>query len=627
MIFPNLDAVKYIGLDIETKDPDVKELGPGPRRRGNNILGVGISCEGNSWYFPINHIDNENNIPKEKVMSFLNSLKDKSVIGANLSYDMDFLYYEGVKFNGPLIDIQIAEPLLNENRLSYSLDKLGEIYLQRKKYKNEIQEFCDKNKLSGDPRKHLYLMRSNLVGTYCREDCELAEAIFKKQYPRLKDENLIDVFNIETNLIPLLLKMRQTGVRIDLQKLEELRPRYEAVERRLQAKLNKIAGFDLNVKSSQHIDRLFERMGYQRNKTKKGNPSYNKNYLENHGSPEVDLILKLRKTRTMLSNFITGLPRFIVNGRIHCLFHQLRSDEYGTVSGRFSSSNPNLQQQPSKSPHKEDIRGLFLPEEGYGWASLDYSQIEFRGFAHYARGTGAEQMRQTYINNPTMDYHLLCAAMIHNVAPEEITKEQRKLSKSINFGIMYGMGVEKLARELGILSELTPPNKPTNSTYDDYINWVETTRLNTKYSKYWQQMDEARAVLDKYHAVFPFLKETFKDAMNIAQNRGYIKTILGRRRRFTGNYYKALNSVVQGTAADVMKKAMIDAEQAGLFNILIPHLTVHDEIDVSFPKTKEGLEALQELKYIFENTIKFQVPLVVDVETGENWGNLKKFKF
>lgn len=602
MTFPNLSKEKLLSLDIETYDPNLKKLGVGVRRNDSYILGVAIATKDKEWYFPLNHIDTENNINNDNFYKWLKTLSNNDFVFANAMYDLDHLQYKDFNVSGKIFDVQFAEPLIDEHRRTYALDSLGEKYLGRGKEKTKIDIFCEENNLKGDARKHLYKMSSNLVGRYAKIDTRLTYDVFQKQVPILENQELMNVFNMECKLVPLLLQMKRVGVRVDNNRREELIIKYSRVIDEAQNRLNNKAGFEVNVYASRSLAMFFDNLGYDYPLTERTKaPSFTAQFLSHCDYKEAELILKIKKYKVAMNNFLDGsLKDYLVKNRVHADFNPLRSDEYGTVTGRFSACKPNLQQIPGRVPEiKKDIRGLLLPEEGYNWVKGDYSQVELRVLAHYARGEKADEIRNMYIKDPLTDFHQACADMIG---------VKRKLAKNINFGVVYGMGIPLLASTLGL------------------------------------SLDEGTDVIDNYHKKMPFLKKTQYDASAIMQRRGYVKTILCRRgkpkkysekeiieylgkwRRKPNPFRKALNKIIQGTAADVMKKAMVDSFDAGIFNTLIPHLTVHDEIDVSMPKTKEGEEAVKEMKYIFENTIKFKVPLILDLEIGPNWADLKDYE-
>jgi DNA polymerase I-like protein with 3'-5' exonuclease and polymerase domains len=583
---PNLDRIKTFALDIETHDPNIKDLGPGPRRDGY-ICGVGIATKDREWYFPLEHPKSKN-IEKKKFFNWLRQYTNKNVILANALYDLDFLQYENIHFKSNIFDVQFAEPLIDENQFKFNLDVLAKKYFNKQKLTSTLDTIATENKWKGGGHNNIWRMTSDQVAPYCQEDCRLSFNIFQKQFTILQDQDLMNVFSMECGLIPLLLQMKKTGVKIDLEKREKLIKKYKRILNRIQKELNEMVGFEMNEAAPTHLLKAYEKTGLKikynsptekmiKDGKIKGNPTFAHDVLEWNPHPLPQKIIELRKYRKAYRDFIIGIGRFIINGRIHGAFLPNKSDSSGTVTGRFSGKQPNLQQIPARDPQiKKDIRSMFIPENGYLWGRGDYSQVEFRIFAHYGRGVGADEIRNQYIENPMIDFHQMCADMIG---------QPRKIAKNINFGVIYGMGKNKLMKMLG---------------------------LDEK---------EAEIVLSSYYKRLPFLKKTTYDCSSVANRRGYVHTILGRRRRFPDSRfcYKAMNAIVQGSAADLMKAAMVKSYEAGLFDELIPHLTVHDELDFSY----KNIEAVRELKHIFETAIEFKIPIRFDLESGKNWAELK----
>lgn len=587
MNYPNLDSEKLLAIDIETKDPDLLDLGPGPRREGSYIIGVSIATRDNrGWYFPIAHPDTKN-VDKVSFYKWLGDLQDKKFIGANISYDLDFLQYQGFHPTSRILDVQHIEALLNENRRIYNLDSLAEQYLGKGKAETEIDRYCKDRGWKGKPQTHLWRMPARIVEPYAIEDAALCLEIYSKQFKILKDQDLLGVLDIECRLTPLLLQMRKQGVRIDEVALDKTIIEFTNKEHKMQKELNKLAGRDISIWANADLALLFDRHGKPyplTAKTKK--PSFTGDFLKNTNWEPAQMVANIRSMDKMKGTFLEGqMRKMLVNGRVHANIHPMKGDDNGTVSGRFSYSKPNLQFIPARDPElKTLIRGMFLPEENEYWGKTDYSQIELRILAHYARGNRSDELVTMWNKDPLADFHQTCADMVG---------VNRTTAKTINFGVVYGMGVAALAIQLGITE------------------------------------GEAKRVLDQYYAKLPFLKKTTAAATRQATKVGYVKTNLHRRARFDDKRfaYRALNRIIQGTAADVMKKAMVDCYEAGVYNVLKPLITVHDEMDTSIPRTKEGIEALREQKRLFENTLRFKVPLIADVEVGTNWGNVKEYIF
>lgn len=589
----SLINAKTISFDIETKDPLLLDKGPGTYRKDGYILGVSLSDGNFSEYYNIGHYDGESD-EKQRNIHFIRKVMESQSekLGTNIKYDIDWLINDiGAKVNGKLIDIQIAEPLIDENQFKFNLDFMAKKYLGRGKFKNEIDDFCKKRGLKGDPRKWLWKMDYGLVKKYAIEDVVEPFEIWEIQKKILQDQELMDLFELEMKLFPLLLQMRKNGVRINKEKLYATKIIFEEKYEKAVHDFKYVTGKKLNINhnSSKEIGFLLDKLGIEYPLTEKTNsPSIQKQWLLNNADkhPVFKLINDCRKYEHMLNTFlVNNIQEMLVGERIHCSFNSMKSDEYGTISGRFSSSKPNLQQIPANDPDiGKTIRSLFIPEDEHDWVKLDYSQIEIRLVANYAIGRGSEEIRQQFIDNPTsVDFHQWCA---------DLTGVTRKFAKRINFGILYGMGVKKLGYQLNM----------------DY--------------------NEAKDFMSMYYSKLPFIKKTLDIAKTRATDRGYVHTLLKRRRRFPKGQFahKAFNSVIQGSAADIMKKSMVDAYESGIYNSLIPHLTVHDEMDTSKPRTKEGDEALKELIHIMEHCVELKVPLIADCEVGKNWGELEKWQ-
>ena len=588
MQYPNLKNSKIICVDIETYDPDLLELGPGVYRKdGGFILGVALADEsGFAEYYNLGHYDCSKDEYRKNVAYLEEMLSgDNKKLGMSFSYDLDWLEnWLEIKVNGQLYDIQIAEALIDENQGHYSLNFLSNKYLSIEKYKDEIDKFCEVNNLKGDSRKWLWKMPYNLVREYAITDVKNPLAIFKKQWHILYNEDLLEVLHLECDLIRCLLLMRKNGVRIDPDRRDRNALRIQNLIETKRIQLFKEYG-EFNYNSSQQIAKILDSQDIQYEKTNKGNPSINANWLRANREeyPFIKTVYDLRKADKTLNTFLLGsLTRFVTEGDlIHCSFYTTRTDEYGTRSGRFSSALPNLQQIPGDMDKFYGIlcREVFIPFEGYEWCKLDYSQIEYRFMAHFATGRGSAEIVKAY-NKKETDYHQYIM---------DLTGLERKPAKNLNFAIPFGMGIATMGK-----------------TYA----WTE---------------DYCRNLMNIYHKNVPFMKTTIKEVERAAQRRGYIKTILGRRSRLVdkSKAYKMFSRLIQGSAADLMKKSMVDCYKAGVFEELKLHLTVHDELDLSKPKTKAGDEASKETVNIMENCIKIKVPIKIDIALGKNWNFLK----
>jgi DNA polymerase I-like protein with 3'-5' exonuclease and polymerase domains len=624
--FPNLSSCKTLAIDTETYDPNLLTHGPGWARGDGHIVGVSVAANAkNAWYFPMRHeVKGKHNLPAKKVLKWLASFLGKvgvTKLGANLQYDLGWLMYEGVYVAGPFIDVLFAEALINESKFKYDLDTTARDHLGIGKVNNKLYKWCARfygGKIDGTQRANIYRAPPSLVGPYAEGDVTLPFQIYKKQYKVLKKEKLLNLFNVESRLIPLMLAMRKRGVRVDIDKAEKARDRLLKREEELQNQIHSITGKFINVNASGSIKDAFVSLGLPYNLTEKGNPSFTAAFLNAHPHKIADLIVSSRQVQKARSTFLEGyILDKNVNGRIHCEFPQLKGDGGGTVSGRYSSRNPNLQNIPARDTEsKRIIRGCFVPDEGFDWwGSFDLSQIEYRFLAHFAVGQGAKLVRKMYKNNPETDFHETIKILIHEIVEILLT---RKTTKSINFGLVYGMGKSTLASNLGLSQK------------------------------------ESNKLMKAYHIAVPFVRETFNYYMEQAQIYGVMRTVLGRQSRFNlwesrtdyqskalpyksaynlygpgnmqrANTYKSLNRLLQGSSADYLKTAMLRMYEDGVFDSLggAPHLTVHDELDVSF--CESDMEAVKELRHIMDNAIKLRVPVFSDFKVGKNWGELEDY--
>jgi len=615
--FPRLEAAKVLAIDCETKDPNLPERGPGSIRRDGHIVGISVGTEdGGRWYFPMRHEVGGMNMDAEQVLRWARdelTRPGQIKVGANLMYDAEWLASEGVDItNGDpkFIDVQWMEALLDENARSYSLETLAQKYLGEGKASNELYQWCASaygGVADSKQRANIYRAPACLVGPYAESDVDLPLRIAREQQKRLESEELCGVAELENALIPMLLAMRRRGVRVDLAAGNELNDRLAAELAALQRE------HPVDMWAAAAIATRCDALGLEYPRTAKGAPSFTAAWLKAQEHPFLAALNKMRGIDKLRGTFIEGHALgHLVSGRVHAQFHPLRGDENGTVSGRFSSSLPNLQNIPSRDDTLAPlIRGLFLPDDGERWVRFDWSQIEYRALVHYARGGGADQARRMYRDDPTTDFHRMVS---------ELTGIDRKPAKNINFGLVYGMGVKKMAASLGRSEEAT------------------------------------RALFEQYHTTLPFVKATFNAASQMAALRGYTRTLLGRRRRFElweprqwdktaeacgkeaaeaawgkgirrAYTHKALNSILQGSAADIMKKAMVAIWKSGVCKVLgAPLLTVHDELDWSAPATPEADEALRESQRIMEQCVSLRVPLRAEREEGPNWGNLTEVK-
>lgn len=591
------------------------------------MVGISVAVpEGDSWYFPFGHATGDQ-FDKDKVLAWAKEnlcRPHQPKIGANLIYDLDYLAEAGVDVVGPFHDVQVAEPLIDENKMTYSLDSLANEYLGKEKDETLLEQACRDFGLRGKPQSHIWRLDPKYVGPYAETDAELVLPIFEKQKKIMAEQGLEKVFDIETRLIPMLLHMRRNGVPVDVDRLLKLHENMSENLEQSKLSLDEFAGRHVDYWAADSIAKAFDRHNISYPLTEKTRkPSFKKEWLEKHDSEIARKVVKCREFDKLISTFLEGsMLDMLVGNRIHCQFNQLKSDSSGARTGRLSSSKPNLQFIPSRTDLGNLIRRCFIPDPGCDWIKQDYSQIEIRVLVHYAMGAGAKDVVAEFNRRPKTDYHQWCA---------DVAGISRKDAKEINFGLVYGMGAASLAASLGI------------------------------------SVDEAKAFKAMYFDKLPFVKETVETATRAAEERGYVRTIMGRRRRFPlfeprdkripikpsrdrkkladqvrafidrnsheayyrgvsrAGCYKAFNAADQGSSADIMKKAMVDVWESGVCNTIKMYLTVHDELDYGCPRTREGVEAAKETQYLMENAVKLKIPLLADPEIGPNWGEVKEW--
>ena len=604
--FPDLTKCKYMAIDLETCDPNLTTLGPGWTRNDGFIVGIAIAAGDFEGYYPIKH-EGGGNLTQRRVMDWLKvQLATPHIpkIMHNATYDAGWLRWAGVRVEGRIIDTMIAAPLIDENRFSYSLNNLGRDYIGVGKSEASLRAAAKSFGL--DPKKDMWRLPAKYVGAYAEQDARMTLKLWNRFEPELASQDLKTIFDLETSLIPLMIDMRERGVKVDVDGAERAKKKLMGMKIEINADIKRDLGFNVEPWVATSVAKAFDYYKIPYNKTETSNkPSFTKAYLQGCPHPIAAKILRLRELDKAHNTFIDSILRHEHKGRIHCEFHQLRSDDGGTVTGRFSSSNPNLQQIPAREPEiKSLIRGLFIPEDGHKWGSFDYSSQEPRLLVHYCASL-TESEKHAQIESVVEEYHKGDADFHQMVA--DMAGISRKQAKTVNLGIMYGMGRAKLAATLDIT------------------------------------IDDAKNLLETYHEKVPFVKGLADRVSTKAQKDGRIRTILGRKCRFDmweprsfeynkpmklkdaqAEYgpqrirraftYKALNKLIQGSAADQTKKAMADCYAEGL----VPLMTVHDELCFSV----ESEQQASKITEIMETGLPLKVPSKVDQELGNNWGEV-----
>jgi DNA polymerase I-like protein with 3'-5' exonuclease and polymerase domains len=632
--FPDLSKHKEIAIDLETKDPELKKKGSGSVVGRGEIVGFAVAVEGWKGYYPIAH-ETGPNMDREKVIEWFTNVcaLPATKIFHNAMYDVCWIRKLGIKINGLVVDTMIAASLINENRYSYTLNTLSWTYLQKGKNETKLIEAAKARGL--DAKADMWRLPAIEVGEYAEKDAELTLELWQLFKKIIEEQNLKNIFDLETSLFPCLVDMRFLGVRVDVSKAHELKRQLALQEEMLLHKIKKDSNIDVQIWAAASIAKVFEKLNLSYDLTEKTkSPSFTKNFITNHSHPVVKLIAEARKINKVRTTFIDTIIEHEHLGRIHAEINQIRSDDGGTVTGRFSYSNPNLQQIPARDPVTGPmIRSLFIPEKNCRWGCFDYSQQEPRLVAHYALRyelPSVNTIADSYDSDPSTDFHKIVA---------EMAEIPRTEAKTINLGLFYGMGKAKLQAELGVSKE------------------------------------KAEELFEKYHSKVPFVKQLMNKATKKAQDKGEVKTLLDRRCRFPKyepilkgsdwgtfvpaedhermlelqkmgewlkddngefildkekkkkkNYwhkndarraftYKALNKLIQGSAADMTKKAMVELYKEGILS----HIQVHDELDFSVESDAHG----DKIKEIMEHAVDLEVPNKVDDEYGPNWGEIK----
>ncbi len=598
---PSWAGARRVGLDIETFDPNLKRLGPGCRREDGFIAGVSFSLsDKHTFYVPLRHLDGGNITNVGAFWQYLRENVKKfrgEVVGANLPYDLDWVGTEpGVVFDRSVLyhDICMASSLINSLHFTHGLDVVAERLGVLGKDESLLAEAADTYQV--DKKTGMWMMHARFVGPYAEWDAQLPLHVAAKQRVTIDQEQLDEVWDLERRLLPVVLRMRQRGVRLDDSKLDEI----EILCLKHEDKARGTVGTDSWWTPKALATVLREKCGIIVPKTGAGTPSIKKGFLEQEAfvnEPVVQAILEGRSWNKLRTTFVQGLRDHTVNGRVHCEFKQVSGDDGGARFGRMSCVKPNLQNQPSKeSELGQLIRSAFLPDHGKIWAACDYSAQEPRMLVHWAERygcIGAKTAGEAYRRDPETDHHRMMASLIFDVPQKFVTKSQRKSAKVIFLGLCYGMGSAKLAEDLGL----------------------ETQKLENGFKI---AGPDAMRLLNRFHERVPFVQELDRLCQKQAKQFGYIRTLSGRICRFPkddrGRYdwiRTALNRIIQGSAADQTKRAMLLADEAG-FEL---QLQIHDELDMSVVDKHEA----DRLALIMIGAQRLKVPSAVSVEIGENW--------
>ncbi|WP_313380885.1 DNA polymerase I [Proteiniphilum saccharofermentans] len=553
----------------------------------SDLVGLSFAFkEGEAWYVPIS-ADREEAYRQAAIFKpfFENEAIDK--IGQNLKYDILSLRNYDIHVKGKLFDTMIAHYLLNPE-IRHGMDYMAETYL---KYRTiHIEELIGPR---GKNQKSMRDVDPKIVVDYAAEDADITLKLKNILEREIHDNKLEKLFyDIECPLIYVLADMEWTGVRLDLKALEELSTQYTAELQRIEKDITDMAGIEFNVNSPKQIGEiLFDRLMIvdKPKKTKTGQYKTSEEELEKIRSkhPIIEKILEQRGLKKLLGTYIDAFPLLINprTGKIHTSFNQTVA-----ATGRLSSTNPNLQNIPIRDERGKEMRKVFIPDQGCLFLSSDYSQIELRIMAHLS---GDKNMAEAF--NKGQDIHAATAAKIYKIPLEEVTGDMRRKAKTANFGIIYGITPFGLSERLTI------------------------------------SRTEAKELIDGYFETFPQVKQYMDESISQAREKGFVETLLGRKRYLADinsrnsivrGYAErnAINAPIQGSAADIIKMAMIRIftrlQKEKLQSKMI--LQVHDELNFNvFPEELEKVKAI--VTEEMENACQLSIPLKTDIGVGENW--------
>jgi DNA polymerase I-like protein with 3'-5' exonuclease and polymerase domains len=663
----DLKGIDTVAVDLETYDPNLKTKGSGAVRKDGFVCGIAIATKNQTLYFPIAH-NMTDNLNTKETWNYLNEkvFKNKGLrkVFHNAMYDVCWIRSAtGEMPRGPLLDTMIATSVIDETRMRYSLDSISKDYLNETKYKYDLAtKVLDwSNGTIKDPMTNMHKLPYHLVKDYAEQDVNLTLKLWELfdtkhldevLYTKYNEEgNLVEektcrkIFELETKLFPCLVDMKFKGVKIDVEKAKIFGKWLDKRRVNLIKLIKDRTSVDVQIWAASSIKKLLDNQEITDYKKtpKSGLPQLPKDYLKTHKNRFLRMIVIARECDKVKNTFVEGLLGFVHNGRIHADINQIRSDQGGTVTGRFSMSNPNLQQIPAKGYYGKRMRELFIPDEGCTWGSFDYSQQEPRLVVHYAL--------KTYIDSNETEIPLNLIESLKTI--EEAYKEKdvdfhqtvadmanipRITAKTINLGLFYGMGKMKLQKELELDREAA--TKLFNTYHakapfvrrlsQDLIQFAEEHKLlftlEDRFCRFnkWETRDrEWNNTTNRYDPV-PILtkegaKKEFKAAVVDTYKDGKIPK--DYMKNFDKHYkpaftYKALNRLIQGSAADMTKKAMVNLYEKGI----LPQIQIHDELCLSIKNDKEAAI----VKKTMETAILLKVKNKVNYKRGENWGTIKK---
>ena len=599
--FPDLSSYEEISIDLETKDPELKRMGSGAITGQGDVTGIAVAVKNWSGYYPIAH-EGGGNMDRKRVLKWFQGILDTPAVKIfhNAMYDVCWIRHLGLRINGRIVDTMIACALVDENQMRYDLNNCAKRYTGKGKDENAL--YAAAKEWGVDAKVEMYKLPAMYVGAYAEKDAEITLELWQELKKEIEIQDISSIFQLEVELFPCLVEMRFLGVRVNQEQAFNEKKTLVEQEQKLLTAVKSETGIDVQIWAARSIVKIFDKLKLPYDRTIKTEaPSFTKNFLAHHPHPLINKIAQAREINKAHTTFIDTILKHTHKGRIFAEINQLRGDNGGTVTGRFSYANPNLQQIPARNKDLGPrIRALFLPEEAHHWGCFDYNQQEPRLVVHYAT------LQNLYGANDVTEAYKKGSADFHTIV-SEMAKIPRLQAKTINLGLFYGMGKAKLQAELGVSKE------------------------------------KADELFRLYHGRVPFVKALMDATMKRAQDSGKIRTLLGRLCRFhlwepnqfgihktlpheealrehgpgirRAYTYKALNKLIQGSAADMTKKAMLDLYKEGI----IPHIQVHDELDISVKDDKQAKQIVD----IMESAVTLEIPNKVDYEFGKNWGTIK----
>lgn len=580
-----LKLQRLISFDMETTSKHPRDADP---------VGYAFAWDNdNAWYVPVRAPEGMARLDPDETLEALRPiLEDPSVakIGQNLKYDMIVLRSVGVELQGLAFDTMVAAYLLEAGRRNHNLDDLAKYYLGHTTIK--YSDICGK----GKNQKRIDEVPTTDVADYAGEDAIVPLLLMPILQKRLDADELTPLWeDLERSLIDVLVELEYNGIAIDVERLGQLSIEHGERLRKLEAEIYELAGHEFNIASPKQLQQvLFEEAGLPVKKKTQTGASTDVEVLQELAliHPLPAKIIEYRQSAKLKNTYIDALPEMICpkTGRIHASFNQVV-----TATGRLSSSDPNLQNIPVRTEEGRAIRSAFVAENGdTELLAADYSQIELRMLAHF---TEDERLCQAFQNDE--DIHARVAGEVFGVPLEEVTKDQRRQAKAVNFGVIYGQSAFGLAKQLGI------------------------------------DRSEAAEFIRAYFAQYPGINTFLDEVLDDCRRKGYVTTILGRRRKIEGLPSQrsaqstlaertAINTVIQGSAADLIKRAMINVHLR--LKQELPEakmlLQIHDELVFEAPKThRDALAAIvnEEMSGAFE----LRVPLKVDMKAGRRWSEME----